>query len=348
MKKKRRIFSFTLVEVIVSMAVFAILMLGLMQFFSSAQGLWTSTSNQVSTYEEARTAMNMIATDLMCAYYEEGRTVTVGGGEVEDHRYFFIVQDPENTYPPALNSGRFKGLAFATLRQARAHEDAVTRLTEVFYRKRGNHLEMLEIADNLQDVVREKGLNWKWVTDSTNDLPEPDRKFTTINASEEEGKRFPFYQLTNKVGNSGAPNNDTPVTADIFDGKWPEKSTKPAWSTIAKNVVRFSVKVFRPYGGAMQFSEMFNPSASNVTKMPDMVVLRLLMIDPQTAKEIKELDPDCIYEDHLETQVSRSGLLYDSDEVVADGADGTENRIRELLRKNMIVVTRAVTLTHEF
>ena len=77
MRIKRRIFRncFTLVEVVVSMAVFAILMLGLMQFFASAQGLWSSTSSRVSTCEEARVAMNLLSTDLMCAYYEEGRTV---------------------------------------------------------------------------------------------------------------------------------------------------------------------------------------------------------------------------------------------------------------------------------
>ena len=99
---------FTLVEVIVSMAVFAILMLGLMQFFASAQNLWTSTGNRNISYDEARTAMNMLATDLMCAYYEEGRS------GVQDHRYFFIVQDPSvnsssTGLSPKLENNRFKG-----------------------------------------------------------------------------------------------------------------------------------------------------------------------------------------------------------------------------------------------
>lgn len=317
---------FTLVEVIVSMAVFSILMLGLMQFFSSAQGLWTTTSNQVSSYEEARTATNMIAIDLMSAYYEEGRTI----GSIADHRYFFIVQDPSRTFSPALNSSyRFKGLAFATMRPARAHQDAITRLTQVFYRKRGNHLEMLELADNIQDIVRDNStLGWKWGVDKR------DTAFSSVT-----DKAFPFYPLVHKV--DSLPNDDTYIAKDnTFDGVWPSSSSAPAWSTIANNVVRFSVKVFRPNGGAMQFSDMFG--GANVTKLPEMVILRLLTIDEQTAKEIKVLDPDCIYEDHLET--IRNGR--ESDDVLADGSDETVNRIRELLRKNMVIVTRAVTLNH--
>lgn len=329
---------FTLVEVIVSMAVFALLMLGLMQFFSSAQGLWTTTGNQVSTYEEARTAMNMMAADLMCAYYEEGRTV----GGTADHRYFFIVQDPDVTFEPALNPHRFKGFAFATLRSARAHQNAITRLTEVFYRKRGNHLEMLELADNIQDIARENpALNWKWVTDQQVSV------FENVNAAP-----FPFYRLLENVESDN--NNDSYLTPPS------SPANQPAWSVIANNVVRFSVKVFQNGGGVMGFStaanasrtdsRMFHSSGTNVTKIPDMVVMRLLMIDPQSAREIKILDPDCIYEEHLET--ARNG--FDCDDVLPDidpagsADDRARNRIRQLLRKNMVIITRAVTLNQAF
>lgn len=320
MKKKNRLFAFTLVEVIVSMAVFAILMLGLMQFFTSAQSLWTTTSNQVSTYEEARTAVNMLADDLLCLYSEDRSTPTQ-----RDHRYFFIVQDPARTFAPALNTHRFKGLAFATMRPARAHKDAITRLTEVFYRKRGNHLEMLELADNEQDEGR------CWVTDAAL------THFTNVNLSP-----FPFYRLVENV--SPVNNNDTYLTLP---------ANQPGWSVIANNVVRFSVKTYQRGQNILGFnvtgnpavanSRMFDASGSaNVTKLPDMVVIRLLTIDPQTAKEILLLDPDCIYENHLETV--RNG--YDSDDVLPDGSDQIENRIRELLRKNMVIITRAVTLNH--
>ena len=207
---------FTLVEVIVSMAVFAILMLGLMQFFASAQNLWTSTGNRNISYDEARTAMNMLATDLMCAYYEEGRS------GVQDHRYFFIVQDPSvnsssTGLSPKLENNRFKGLAFATLRSAKTHPDAAGRLTEVFYRKNGNLLEMRTIADNQTSAS-----SGPWVT---NVQPSA---FTAFTAT-------PFAFLSD----GGYEINASAVK------QTPETPTDN-WSLLASNVVRFYVKVYPP------------------------------------------------------------------------------------------------------
>ena len=166
MRIKRRIFRncFTLVEVIVSMAVFSLLMLGLMQFFSSAQNLWSSASNRNVTYDEARTAMNLMAADLMCVYYEEG----YANGVPQDYRHFLLVQNPADnsgTLAPALSGNRFKGIAFATLRSVKADSKATTRLTEVFYRKNGNVLETKTIADNQVSGVP------PWVTTAKSDSP---------------------------------------------------------------------------------------------------------------------------------------------------------------------------------
>ena len=69
MRKMKKSF-FTLVEVLVSMGVFSLLMLALMQFFSAAQGVWEKTGNRAELFESAKTAMNLLANDLACAYYE--------------------------------------------------------------------------------------------------------------------------------------------------------------------------------------------------------------------------------------------------------------------------------------
>lgn len=61
---------FTLLEVLVSMGVFTLLMLALMQFFSAAQGVWEKTGNRAELFDSAKTAMEMLANDLACAYYE--------------------------------------------------------------------------------------------------------------------------------------------------------------------------------------------------------------------------------------------------------------------------------------
>ena len=60
---------FTIVEVLVAMAVFSILMLLIMQIFGSMQNVWTTTANRTETYQNARVIMDMIATDLQSAFY---------------------------------------------------------------------------------------------------------------------------------------------------------------------------------------------------------------------------------------------------------------------------------------
>ena len=69
MRKSKKSF-FTLLEVLVSMGVFSLLMLALMQFFSAAQGVWERTGNKAELFESAKTTMDIIANDLACAYYE--------------------------------------------------------------------------------------------------------------------------------------------------------------------------------------------------------------------------------------------------------------------------------------
>ena len=69
MRKIKKSF-FTLLEVLVSMGVFSLLMLALMQFFSAAQGVWERTGNKAELFDSAKTAMDIIANDLACAYYE--------------------------------------------------------------------------------------------------------------------------------------------------------------------------------------------------------------------------------------------------------------------------------------
>lgn len=69
MRKIKKSF-FTLLEVLVSMGVFSLLMLALMQFFSAAQGVWERTGNKAELFGSAKTTMDIIANDLACAYYE--------------------------------------------------------------------------------------------------------------------------------------------------------------------------------------------------------------------------------------------------------------------------------------
>ena len=66
-KSKRHFF--TLLEVLVSMGVFTILMLALMQFFSAAQTVWEKSGSRTETFENARLAVQMLKQDLANAFY---------------------------------------------------------------------------------------------------------------------------------------------------------------------------------------------------------------------------------------------------------------------------------------
>ena len=62
---------FTLIEIMVALAVFAVLMASLMQFFSSAQKIWTTSSSKTEMFENARLALDMITRDLQSTYYSD-------------------------------------------------------------------------------------------------------------------------------------------------------------------------------------------------------------------------------------------------------------------------------------
>jgi len=68
-KIRQRRNPFTLIELSVAMAVFAIMMLVMMQFFSTAQQAWSAASAKSEVYSNARTALDIMTRDLQCAYY---------------------------------------------------------------------------------------------------------------------------------------------------------------------------------------------------------------------------------------------------------------------------------------
>lgn len=60
---------FTLVELMVSMSIFAVLMLILMRIFGSVQDVWRKNGAKADTYESVRVAMDLIENDFMNAVY---------------------------------------------------------------------------------------------------------------------------------------------------------------------------------------------------------------------------------------------------------------------------------------
>ena len=93
-KRKLRRTTFTLVELLVAMAVFSILLLLMLQFFTGAQQLWVSTQQKNDLYADARVAMDLMSTLLQNTYSSSGEEVPfiIDNNAPNDSRIYFPTQ----------------------------------------------------------------------------------------------------------------------------------------------------------------------------------------------------------------------------------------------------------------
>ena len=87
MKKRsstRLVRCYTLVEIMVSLAVFSILMLIMMQFFVNSQKLWMNSEARNQRYSDARVAMDVMASAFSAAFYAPDTTLMYIEGNPSD------------------------------------------------------------------------------------------------------------------------------------------------------------------------------------------------------------------------------------------------------------------------
>ena len=173
---------FTLLELLVSMGVFAILMLALMQFFSSAQTIWTTSNAKTDMYENAKIAMNLIAADLMNLYYEHGG---------DNPKTFFLAGVPSTSDPPSgkleNETSEFTVIGFSTLRPEAAtalsdtSKKGITRITEVIYLydPETNRLYIKNLVDRDVDAAP-SGTTWCTENNNTTNKAEDTLLFKAI------------------------------------------------------------------------------------------------------------------------------------------------------------------------
>ncbi len=70
MKKYRHKYFYTLVELLVAMAIFAIISVIMMRFFNSAQQIWSKASQKNVLYADARVALDIMTAELQNALYD--------------------------------------------------------------------------------------------------------------------------------------------------------------------------------------------------------------------------------------------------------------------------------------
>lgn len=124
MKLSRRIGShpidhraFTLLEVLVAMAVLAVLLTILLSMVNGASALWRSSEQRVDSFREGRAALNLLTSDLTGIYAsndpnyfavattdpEIKRLVTTPAGSKVGDALFFVTSLPEDSQDPTGN-----------------------------------------------------------------------------------------------------------------------------------------------------------------------------------------------------------------------------------------------------
>lgn len=75
-RRTGKVLRFTLIELLMAMAVFTIIALIMMRFFSSAQQIYSKVSQRNSTFSDARIALDMMTRELQCALYNNSGNPT--------------------------------------------------------------------------------------------------------------------------------------------------------------------------------------------------------------------------------------------------------------------------------
>ncbi len=128
--------AFTLVELVVAMAIFSLMMMVLINIFTSSQRVWSTAAARTEMFENARIALDIIALDLQTAHYDNGKVpfwhkpmtdptngaesyISVGPGEPPYSRYAnemlaFVAAtpSPQSTNTSNLNEIKYQ-LAYA-------------------------------------------------------------------------------------------------------------------------------------------------------------------------------------------------------------------------------------------
>ena len=91
--KKRYKFNFTLAEILVAMAVFSVLLVIIMQFFSGARTLWTANEKRAAMYTDASVALDLMANLLQGTYCTTGPVAGSTPVQMENKTVFELVSN---------------------------------------------------------------------------------------------------------------------------------------------------------------------------------------------------------------------------------------------------------------
>ncbi|MBQ7393451.1 MAG: prepilin-type N-terminal cleavage/methylation domain-containing protein [Lentisphaeria bacterium] len=85
---------FTLIELVVAMAVFSLMMMLMMRFFTDTQRLWSRSEDRANMYADARVAMDLMSSALQSVYYQESSNM--GQSDYHQERFWISCSAANN------------------------------------------------------------------------------------------------------------------------------------------------------------------------------------------------------------------------------------------------------------
>ena len=131
--KQRRKYHFTLAELLVSMAVFSLLLVLMMQFFSGARQLMTANDKRTALYSDARMAMDLMQLLLQSSFYNttDGMPFVIKGAPVNsNHNDTTMVWNSSIYFPSDSDMDLSKGssVRFLGLKRGGGANDNILQL----------------------------------------------------------------------------------------------------------------------------------------------------------------------------------------------------------------------------
>ena len=249
--------AFTLVELLVSMSILALLLVLLLSIVNGATKLWRDNENRVDAYREARAALNVIASDLSSIYISPNSTDLA-----TPNLKLFYTQKDNTPVTPVSITGMDGRLFFLTATPTGAQEQLANK-------------------SDLCTVGYFLGFD----------------KTSLTGKGVESYNLYRYFRSSNDTYtamSSGAIAGPPPQHGDILSGV--TVGTEPTSITcevLAKNITGFTVV---PYtipapaspGGVYGKPREFNKTAD--TPLPDMIEITIKAISNQTTKRFTKSD----------------------------------------------------------
>ena len=268
---------FTLVELLVAMAVFSVMLLLMMQFFSGAQRIWVSTEQKNNLYADARVAMDLISTFLQGTYFTQGGSTGSAADSADSQGIPFIITAGDGdgiTSTPSATDTQYGKIYFPTQTQMDLIENAGKVVFATFQRGRSkdgvdNELRMAVLTDSTDENT--SGLNFNLL-------------FPPYSSDNPTG-----YQSRTQVKGKVMDALDAKIKKDIDSTDKNKTQAKQQCIVLLDNVTSFKLVPIKKGSIGETENDGGDLSEDNLEEIPFIVEIQLSLMDKKAYDFWKEL-----------------------------------------------------------